>query len=215
MTTVAVATSCTGARYWRFLPEWAAAVAALTRRPDQVVVATDADTQTRAATWDVLPGIRWVRPRTVPQVHRAVIVNDAITATRTEWVCKADVDDLLLPHALDGIDDCTADVFAFGYRYNDRDHIVASLPAQAVLRSTSNPFASCSPFRRRLWERHPFEDCLYDDWAFWLRAAADGAQFASTRRVDYVYRVHEHQATAHLNHWQAREHIEQLRAALC
>lgn len=215
MTTVAVVTSCTGQRYWRFLPEWAAAVAALTRKPDQVVVVTDADSEIRDQASAVLRGIRWVRPRTVPQVHRAVVVNDAIEATVTEWVSKADVDDVLLPHALDGIDDCDADVFAFGYRYNNRDHVIAGITAAQVLRCDSNPLSSVSPFRRWLWERHRFDDCLYDDWAFWLRAAANGATFAGTGRVDYVYRIHEHQATAHLNHWQARAFIDELRRSLC
>lgn len=200
MSTVAVVTSCTTPDYWQFLRPWALAVAALERTPDEIVIATDLSLEGWAEIAEILPDAEWVAPRTHARTHRAVIVNDAIDWSESDWVCKMDVDDLIHPHALNELDDCTADVYGFGYHVGGIDHIVPALTAHELLDRVDNPLSSCSPFRRWLWERQPFRDMLYDDWAFWRDCAKAGAVFASSGRVDYTYRQHPGQFTARLDH---------------
>ena len=61
--TVAVVSSCTSATYWPFLVPWAQRVAALTRTPDEIVVATDAPEYARAAVDELLEHNRRYRER--------------------------------------------------------------------------------------------------------------------------------------------------------
>ena len=192
--TVAVVSSCTTATYWPFLVPWAQRVAALTRTPDEIVVATDAPEYARAAV-DELLDVQWVTPTRTWVHHAAYLVNDAIERTTSEWIAKLDIDDLALPGYLDGIDNTDADVYCVGYRYMNHDHVVADWPAESILRMGNNPLASCSPFRRWLWQLQEWPDALFDDWVFWVRAAKAGAKFHSSKTIGYEYVAHPNQAT--------------------
>jgi len=192
--TIAVVTSCTGADYHQFLFPWAVAVAGLNRLPDRVIVATDADDDLLDEV-SVLLEVWWVRPTTVPSVHPAVIVNDAIAWAKTDWVCRLDVDDVIRPHALDDVDLCDADVYCFGYEVGGQPVLAPPITAEGMLAFSDNPLAACSPWRRWIWERQPYRDVAYDDWAFWRDAARNGARFAPSGRVDYEYRQHPGQFT--------------------
>lgn len=213
--TVAVVTSATGVDYHHFLPEWAGCVAALTRTPDEVVIATDGPPDVIVATVErLIPGVRWVPVERIADTHYAHLVNAAIATTSAEWIAKVDVDDRLLPGALDGLEGCTADVYGFGYRINGGDVYAQPVTAADILRRGDNPLSSCSPFRRWLWKRHPFRDMTFDDWAFWLEAAAAGATFAASPAIDYEYRQHPNQATRRNDAAQAIADIHRLRATL-
>lgn len=209
--TIGICTVAYGTTYHDFLPRWAQAVAALERQPNVITIAHDGvPDDIRDQVRDLL-NVLWVEDRTVehdlqPQVH----VNAAIALTHADWIVKLDADDVILPHALNGVPDCTADVLNFGYRVREADHVSQRVTAEQVLRKTNNALSSASPFRRWLWERNKFRDLLFDDWAFWIEAARVGATFDATGRVDYIYSVHDQQLTRRHDQRAARALIDEL-----
>lgn len=207
----AVVTSCTGADYHQWLVPWARHVESLTTKPDQVVVATDVDEDLMDEVDEFLQ-VLWVVPRTIARTHPAVIVNDAIDFTHTDWICRLDVDDIIYPRAYEHLEDCDADVYALGYFHDGSEHHApAGLTADDLLRRTDNPLAACSPFRRWLWEAQPYRDMLFDDWAFWIDAAKAGATFAASPTIDYEYRRHPGMSTARLDTALAHAQIAAIR----
>lgn len=194
--TVGICSVAYGETYHRFLIEWSQAVAALEKQPTVVTIIHDGVSQEiKDAVNDCVP-VMWVEDHTTTYtVHPQFLVNTAISFTKCDWIVKLDADDLILPHALNNLSQVTADVVNFGYRINERDVVSHPVTAQQVLQRSHNPISSCSPFRRWLWERNPFRDMLFDDWGFWVEAAREGATFAATGTVDYVYRVHDEQIT--------------------
>ncbi len=120
-------------------------------------------------------------------------MNEAIAVTPADWICKMDADDLILPHALTPLDDLDADVLMFGIRHGGQDLQFSGVDADAILRRDANLVFSGSPFRRELWERNPFRDMVYEDWAFWVGCAQAGARFRHSGTIDYVYMIHDRQ----------------------
>lgn len=186
---IAVVTVAIGDDYVPFLEPWSEAISRLRRKPDEIVIVTDnVELAELCIHW--LPNTSIIRPTTVPVHHPQVCVNDAIATTTSEWVCKMDVDDLIYPHALDTVESLDADVYMFGMRLNQ-----VSLPARHVTRmdvikTPHNLVFSCSPFRRWLWERAPYEDMIAEDWRFWIDAARNGARFYASPTIDYRYTLH-------------------------
>lgn len=186
MTTVGVVTVCSDA-YREWLVPWAESVAGLNRRPDRVVVACESAPPPLPV--DVQPVIMG-SPFDFPDW-----LNAAIDACDTDWIAWIGVDDTYLPHALDTLDATGADVVCLGARYQrDGDTVqwIEPTTTEIVLAARQNHIACGSPFRRRLWERYPFQPHLqpWADWGFWISCAAQGAVFEHTGRVDFEYRWH-------------------------
>lgn len=193
---VGVVTVAVGSEYQNYLPEWASAVAALSRRPNEVHIVVDRlPRTTRREVEEILPNVRVVRSARRWEIHPQVLANDGIAQLHTEWVCKLDADDLILPHAFDRLDSVAADVLAFGISIDgERDYKPNDL--HNVRDSPNNLLFAGSPFRRWVWEVSAgFRDMVYDDWAFWREAAHNGATFESSGTVDYIYRLHNTNAS--------------------
>jgi len=195
-----VVTSAWTVEFQRFLPEWAGHVAMLEHTPGEVIIATGepVDTFVRRRVDDILE-VRWVQAPVKPSVSLPSMVNWAIRCSSSTWVCKVDADDIVLPHAFNMIGSTgarDADILCASYRYgvDGPDVRVGPVTADMVLASDTNLLASCSPFRRSLWERHWYRDWVYEDWVFWLECASEGARFLPTGTVDYVYRLHDAQS---------------------
>ena len=209
--TVGICSVAYGDTYHRFLPEWSQAVAALETKPTRITIIHDGVSQEiKDIVNDNIP-VMWLEDRgTTYTFHPQVLINTAITFTKCDWIVKLDADDLILPHALNGLQDVTADVWNFGYRRNGNDVVSRSVSVDQVLQRSSNPVSSCSPFRRWLWESNQFLDMPHCDWMFWVHAARAGAQFSSTKRVDYIYRVHAEQITNRIDTSAAAARIRSL-----
>lgn len=205
---VGICTAAIGEQYHYFLPEWAEAIDQLSTEEDWVTIAHDGVDDKIRRYVDQLLHPLWVRVENTAS-NPAVNVNAAIACTGTDWIMKLDVDDLLLPHALDGVTGTDADVLCFGFRMRGTDHPGLSWATESILMKTGNLVASCSPFRRWVWEHQPFQDVIYDDWLFWINAARNGARFAGTNRIDYQYRVHDLQMTKHVDHARAYAQIKE------
>jgi hypothetical protein len=208
--TIGIVTSVYGDPYYGFLDRWSAAILELNTQPDWITIVHDGLPNDIQAKITKRLDPDWIlEPRGAvfhPQIH----VNTAISVTFTDWILKVDVDDVLLPHALDGVKDFSSDVVNFGYRIGETDHPSRIVSAEEVLQKSSNSLGSCSPFRRWIWEANGFEDRLYDDWSFWIKAARSGAIFDATGRVDYLYSQHPDQMTQRHDNAQALQEIRSL-----
>ena len=202
---IAVVTACVGKNYHFFSSSWIQAVLKLERKPDEIVIATDL---INSEIW--LPDglVRYVP---VPKESRsnlgAFAVNQAIAVTTSDWICKIDVDDTILPHALNELDSCEADVYCFGIEINGQGRLATEVNAEIVLAQDDPQIYSNSPYRRWVWEANPYEDMFYEDGVFWYAAAIEGATFAASPNIDYIYGNHENQVTKRVNHVEALKNM--------
>jgi len=208
--TIGIVASVVGEAYYKFVFPWSVRIAGLNRRPDVVTIAHDGIPEIYRSAVDEILTVQWIKSDMPWKIHPQINVNAAIAETDTTWIAKVDIDDLLFCHALDGVDSSLCDVMNYGYRIGDQDYPSIVYPAEYIKQKVHNPIGSCSPFRRWLWEENPFEDMLYDDWCFWIKAARLGADFDATHRVDYIYSVHPEQMTNRIDHAQALAEIQAL-----
>lgn len=189
MTSVALVSVVYGDKYRTFLPEWCDAVAALERAPDEIILVTDDVLATEEhVRW--LPNMIVMQATLTHKVHPQFLINDAIYACESDWVCKMDVDDLIYPHALNPLDTCEADVYGFGIRLGGVNMPAQPATAEDVLRIPHNLIFSGSPFRKWVWLMSHFQDVICEDWRFWINAANNGASFQRSSTIDYEYRIH-------------------------
>jgi len=194
---VAVVTVAVGDAYQARLPEWARAVAALDRQPDEVIIAVDDLPGRIINELELILRDFWIVPsERAWRHHPQVLINEAIAVSESEWICKMDADDLILPHALTPLNDLDADVLMFGISHGGQDLQLQGVTAEAILTRQANLVFSGSPFRRRLWETNRFRDMIYEDWAFWIGCAEQGARFHPSGTIDYIYTIHDGQISA-------------------
>jgi hypothetical protein len=185
-----------GDTYRAFLPEWIEAAARLETAPDCYGIVTELITSDLLSMVKDMPCSGTViRSTTTFSHHPQVLVNEAIQACDTEWICKMDVDDLLLPHAFNHLPE-DADILMFGIQVNSPQGAYNLLPSdfrhQDVLDVENNLVFSGSPFRKWLWHGNPFRDMLFEDWAFWIGCAKQQARFTASQQADYIYRLADH-----------------------
>ena len=191
---IAVVTAAVGDEYQALLPAWAEAVAALERQPDEVIIAVDDLPGAIINRLELILRDFWIVPSDREwEHHPQVLVNDAISVADSEWICKMDADDEILPHALTPLDACTADVFMFGIQHGGQYLQYSGVTAEKILTREANLVFSGSPFRRYLWEGNNFRDMIFEDWAFWIGCAEQGATFEHSGTYDYIYTAHEGQ----------------------
>ena len=198
--TVGIVTVAVGDLYRGFLPDWAEAVAALQTRADYYCIVTDRiDENIESAAETLGPNGHIMTSDKRWEYHPQVLVNEAIAECDTDWIVKMDADDRIYGHALNDWPD--ADVVMFGITLDigerPRNLIPGETTADAIMRIEHNLVFSGSPFRRSLWEKNHYRDMIYEDWAFWVGCARQGARFAPTGRADYRYTAHEDQMSRH------------------
>jgi glycosyltransferase involved in cell wall biosynthesis len=185
-----------GGRYCTYIDDWTDRLLRQQRRPDRIVVVDNgADNPARVKTAAERLGAHLiVMPWTV-NYGRAR--NIGIEACDTEWVHHADVDDLLYPHAIAETYGYMpdADVIAWGWDlahgYRELKRIYRPTRGPSTLTSPG-PASGLSPFRRTLWEQHPYRDDLPSAWdtGLWRGFGHLNARFVPTRRTMFGYRYH-------------------------
>lgn len=206
MTTIAVVASCVNEPYHHFINQWKQSIGKLERRPDEVIIATDLVNEATQSDDCTLVPIK-----NKPQSGNwTVAVNDAIAHSQSDWIAKIDIDDLILPHALNEIDSCEADVYCFGIQI-DGQEIFAE--PKGLLQQSDPKIFSNSVYRRWVWEKNPYQDIFCEDALFWYLAAHEKATFAVSKRVDYIYGRHANQITKSLDCGDALREVHKRRLA--
>lgn len=187
-----------GDTYRAFLPRWVRAMTMLERKPEQIMVVTDDVPDCIARLGDVyLSSVIFKQAHGTFERHPQYLVNEGIASLSTDWVCKMDMDDIIFPHAFNGLHDCLADVYMFGIQLGEKWLPAHHVTAKDVLRSSHNLIFSGSPFQRWVWEKQPFRDMICEDWMFWIDAAKNGARFQASPNIDYEYVIHGDNITLH------------------
>lgn len=208
---VGLVTVAYGAKYQAFLLTWAQAVSRLNTPPEQIIIVGDDIDMGILNTVDgLLYGVEYLHSTTVPEHHPQILVNEAIARLSTKWVCKIDVDDWIKPTALDE-QPWPGDIRMFGIELNGQPMPAQQVTASDVLGSPHNLVFSGSAFRKWVWEAAPYRDMIYEDWAFWIEAAKNGAQFTQSGQIDYEYRLHGANISMHCNDPYWRQKVNELR----
>lgn len=203
--TIGIVTVVVGDTYLAKIHTWAKAVSQLDRQPDVVTLVTDHMPRKYVEILDdALPRWQLITTKRTWRHHPQVLVNDAIAETKTDWICKMDADDIILPHALSPIGSVSGDIWMFGMRRLNDYLYSQPVTFQQVLGSLYeatpvNYVNSGSPFRKHLWTGNPYRDMIYEDWAFWIGCAKQKAIFKSSPSIDYEYVVHDQQISANID----------------
>jgi hypothetical protein len=172
-----------GEYYDQFLPRWIEAIKNLNTKPKRVIVISDRPRKIDIAEVVIIkPDPKWNTPN--PYYANWVANN-----TDTEWLLLADIDDMVKPDILDGLENVDADVYLMGLDINGVETYLPPYLTNEQIYSLPNCyFAFGSPIKREWALKFPFHDTPYGDWIFWREIARAGARFAWSGRVGYWYR---------------------------
>lgn len=176
---ISLVIACSAA-YRHHLDGYLQAVHELDRAPDEIVLVTDS----------VSSSVEYKRVLVDTQWNLGAWYNAGVAASSGDWVVWTGADDRFMSHALNSLDDCKSDVYAFGLQYTTGQvWLPQNLTAQRILEVRENLVPCGSPFRRHLWEQVPFQPQFFplDDWAFWVGCAAIGATFECSPNLDVLY----------------------------
>lgn len=201
--TVGIVGICHG--YPEKLNGWIESIHQLNRKPDEIVLVLWDQIILDNLHLDGIKVIAWSG-----DFQYSNMMNLAIKNCDTDWIAWIGVDDRYRPHALDKIDNCTADVLALGFQY-DTGQLwtpVKTNPDE-ILSMRANMIPCGSPFRKWLWEKIAFDQSIapFDDWVFWLGTALSGATYDATLDIDVDYEYEGHfvpndgQARATISDW--------------
>ncbi|MEQ9135752.1 MAG: glycosyltransferase family A protein [Thalassobaculum sp.] len=183
--------------YGRFLPQWCRAIAELTRLPAAVTVALGKD---HGATPEMIaearrhvPILQIVDAGDTPSTMGAMR-NVAVEHTAAEWIMYLSVDDAILPHAIEEFEryEHQADYICIrwltrGLGKKEIEH-VPKLPIEMATKYRGRGFiVGHSPFRRRFWEKAPYEPHDYPNAPFLASMVENAARFVRTERPCTVY----------------------------
>jgi glycosyltransferase involved in cell wall biosynthesis len=190
--------------YGRYLPQWVDSIVALREKPSVVTIVESGSD----------PGIDDVsRKRCVELLSRSNIPcnyikiethrgmgyarNQAVNATNTEWVMYLDVDDVILPDAMDEIAKVAprADVVCVGYREivdgQEAGQTIYAKPSWQKILKEEHCSCSHSPFRKSLWEKSPYIEINdFVEKALWIGFAHLKARFVGTKKACTLYLRH-------------------------
>ena len=192
--------------YGRFVGEAVDAVLAQTFTNLEVIVVEggSSDPQSRRTTL----ALDWPRSRVIAQDEPHLTGanrNFGICHARGKYVCCLDADDMLAPTYIEKavflLEVCGCDVVSTATQFfgtsNERVGILEAPNLADMLEA--NHVATCAVFRRSLWrEAGGYRDTepsvtghVPEDWMFWVRLAALGAQMRNIcREYLFLYRSH-------------------------
>jgi glycosyltransferase involved in cell wall biosynthesis len=164
----------------------------------ELIIVDDGSTQTR--TLEVLAALRDAGHRVIEQPHSGLSAarNTGIAASAGDYFLPLDADNRLLPgFAAEAVALLDADSAA-GVVYGDRREFGArsedvTVPEFDLPRMLSgNYIDACAVVRREVWSEADGYDVAMDtweDWDFWLGAAARGWRFVRIPRPTFEYRI--------------------------
>lgn len=168
--------------YGRFLPRWLRSLEAQYVAPAHVTLVLG---EQHGAALHLIPS--WVEVCFAPGTSLGLLKNAGIAATPTEGVMPLSIDDELLPWAIQEFERYHGDVLVPDY--------VVTVDGASALRCPrtrpadilspdycctvlpTNYFHGASPFKRSLWEAHPYQDSDCANALFWIDVALQNPSF--------------------------------------
>ncbi len=182
--------------YDRFLPTWAQSIVALEIKPSfvsMVASGKDYDPQNIQHACDLFE--KYKIPHTVDYIdHKGMGVarNKAVENSPTEYIMYLDVDDVILPKAINHYRKYHADVISGGLVVEQTNGVVKNVKFNATQkRALEGQWVSCSHgvYRKKFWQLSPYiTHNDYVDQCLWLGFAQQGAEFVGTQEMCTVYK---------------------------
>ena len=195
---IAIVTVAFG-KYKNFLMQWVSSVTKLSILPNEIILGVDEiDLKLKDSLLALLPDLKILEIPRMGDIHYGFEYNFLISKTNSEWICKIDVDDIVMPDAYEELVDAPFDILAFNLENSKTKSIHSAVDAPSakkVLDSDENFMCSLSPFRKWIWEEVKFKDLVFDDWAFWIESAKLDPIMKKSSKINYIYNCHEFQAT--------------------
>ena len=203
--------------YKKFLIPWANSLTRLTILPKEIILGVDQiDSKLKKSLRELIPNLVVYEIPRIGKVHYGLEFNFIISKTNSEWICKVDVDDLMLPDAYEELSEAPFDILAFNAQNSETKAVISAIDnpsAKKVLEFEENTLLSLSPFRKWIWDEVKFRDTVFDDWAFWIESARLDPVIKKSQKVNYVYTVHENQATKKVDVSSEELRIQKIRDA--
>jgi hypothetical protein len=169
-------------RYHRFLDGWMEN--AVKAGPDRIMVVSDRPLDIAADVIVATPQGRF------PEAYMRNVGCEAGDG----WLWQIDVDDRIMPDALEVLAGRDCDIVQVGYVSTAGGRRLPTLTSnEQYLSLGHNEWMSGSPFTKDMWVRAGgFPDIAWSDWGFWRRCCRAGARVEAGGRVCYVYREEPH-----------------------
>jgi hypothetical protein len=100
-----------------------------------------------------------------------------------------DIDDRIKPNALENLMEQTCDIGLVGIDVNGTENYLQPTLTNEQIASSEHCYFCCgSPIKRSWWQKNPYKDLAFTDWAMWRTSAQMGARFEWANKVGYYYR---------------------------
>ena len=168
--------------YHRFLGGWLEAAEAA--NPDRILVVSDLRLKVSADVVVARPSGRF------PEAS----MRNVACQNGDGWLWQIDVDDRIMPDALQVLKGRTCDIVQVGYVSTAGGRRLPTMTSnEQYLAQRHNEWMSGSPFTKDIWERAGgFPDIAWSDWGFWRRCCRAGAAVEAGGQVCYIYREEPH-----------------------
>jgi hypothetical protein len=179
---VTIITAIYGDKYEQFIEGWSEAVSNLTVQPKRVICAGDRLRDINAEQIVSQPAVGW-------KWRSPWYWNSAARNTDTEWIWVLDIDDRIKPNALENLMEQTCDIWLVGIDVNGTENYLPPRLTNEQIASSEHCYFCCgSPIKRSWWQKNPYKDLAFTDWAMWRTSAQMGARFEWANKVGYYYR---------------------------
>ena len=179
---VTIITAVYGDKYDHFIDGWSEAINNLTIAPKRVICAGDRLRHINAEQIVSQPAVGW-------KWRSPWYWNSAARSTDTEWIWVLDIDDRIKPDALENLMEQTCDIWLVGMNVNGAENYLPPRLTNEQIASSEHCYFCCgSPIRRLWWQKNPYRDLAFTDWAMWRTSAKMGARFEWANKVAYYYR---------------------------
>jgi hypothetical protein len=179
---VTIITAIYGDKYDQFIEGWSEAVSNLTVEPKRIICAGDRLREINAEQIVSQPAVGW-------KWRSPWYWNSAARNTDTEWIWVLDIDDRIKPNALENLMEQTCDIWLVGIDVNGTENYLPPRLTNEQIASSEHCYFCCgSPIRRSWWQKNPYMDLAFTDWAMWRTSAKMGARFEWANKVGYYYR---------------------------
>lgn len=179
---VTIITAIYGDKYEQFIEGWSEAVSNLTVQPKRVICAGDRLRDINAEQIVSQPAVGW-------KWRSPWYWNSAARNTDTEWIWVLDIDDRIKPNALENLMEQSCDIWLVGIDVNGTENYLPPRLTNEQIASSEHCYFCCgSPIKRSWWQKNPYKDLAFTDWAMWRTSAQMGARFEWANKVGYYYR---------------------------